>query len=263
MEFSDFLIEVNKSFGINLTGYKEKQLKRRIESLMHSVGIENYKQYLNLLNSDAAAKEKFLDKVTINVSEFFRNPEMFSALEKTIMPELCSGGKKMKIWSAACSNGAEPYSLAIIMNDVFPSVSYRIDATDIDDNILKVAGEGTYEEKLLRNVSPGRLKKYFAPDTSGMYSVKPEVRKHVYLKKHDLLVDRFEKDYDLIVCRNVTIYFTRETQNELYQKFSSSLKPGGVLFIGATENIIRYKEFGLDKVAHFFYRKQCNGEVDH
>ena len=255
MEFTDFLIEINKDFGLNLTGYKEKQLKRRIESLMHSVGADNFKEYLRLLNTDAVQREKFLDKVTINVSEFFRNADIFSAFENSILPELCAGGKSLKIWSAACSNGAEPYSIAIILDSSFPGISYKINATDIDENILNIARTGAYDEKLVRNVSKERLERYFKKNDSEIYSIITEIKKQVHFKRHDLLVDTFEKDYDLIVCRNVTIYFTRETQKELYQKFSRSLRPGGVLFIGATENIIQYRELGFDKIAHFFYRK--------
>jgi len=262
VEFNQFLTEIHNKFGINLTGYKEKQLKRRIESLMRSLGVTNYRDYLHLLCSDTRQQEKFFDKVTINVSEFFRNAEIFSALEKTVLPDLCSGGSPLKIWSAACSNGSEPYSIAIIMNDSFPSVQYKIHATDIDDNILEVARKGAYDEKLVRNVSRERLGKYFVRSPAGLYMVTPEVKKNVVFKRHDLLGDRFEKDYDLIVCRNVTIYFTRETQNELYRKISGSLKHGGVLFVGATENILQHREFGFEKMGNFFYRKkEVEGEV--
>lgn len=256
MDFNEFISEIHGRFGLNLSAYKEKQLKRRIDSLICSVGVKGYRDYYQLLCTDTSKREKFFDKITINVSEFFRNTDIFAALENTILPQLCTASRNLKIWSAACSNGAEPYSVAMILNDNFPRVSYTIHATDIDPNILKFARNGVYNEKVLKGVSQNRLQKYFIKEDACMYRVTPDVKKHVVFKKHDLLGDVFENDYDLIICRNVMIYFTRETQDMLYQKIYGSLKDGGVLFIGATETIVQYKDFGFDKIAHWFYRKQ-------
>jgi chemotaxis protein methyltransferase CheR len=264
MDFSEFIAVVHKQFGLNLSAYKEKQLKRRIDNLCCSVGVDNYKEYFALLCTDPVQRAKFFDKITINVSEFFRNSDIFQALEKIILPELCSSRRKLKIWSAACSNGAEPYSIAIILNDSFPGISYKIDATDIDSNILAAARVGVYDEKAVKGVSKARLQKYFVRDNTGFYRVTPEVKRHVVFSRHDLLGDKFEKGYDLIVCRNVMIYFTRQTQEILYRKMYDSLVNGGVLFIGATENIIQYKDYGFEKVSHWFYRKSCpQQEVRH
>jgi chemotaxis protein methyltransferase CheR len=255
MDFNQFIGEVHRKFSLNLGAYKEKQLKRRIESLISTTGAKGYQEYFELLCKDSAQLERFFDKITINVSEFFRNAEIFQSLEKAIFPQLCAGNQKLKIWSAACSNGSEPYSLAMILNECFPGVSFTINATDIDANILKSARRGVYDEKAIKGVSGSRLQKYFTRNGANMYQVIPELKRHVQFKKHDLLEDEFEKDYDLIVCRNVMIYFTRETQNDLYRKMYDSLKDGGVLFIGATETIAQYKDYGFDKVSHWFYRK--------
>ena len=260
MEFENFIREVHREFGLNLGGYKEKQLKRRIDSLMLTQGIGSYEDYLKVMIENGDQRSKFFDKVTINVSEFFRNPEIFANLERVILPDLAGGVKKLKIWSAACSNGAEPYSIAIILEEMTPKVSYRITATDIDTNILNVAKEGKYDFRALRNVTPERLSRFFEQTGDGRYSVSPQARKNVTFKKHDLLEEAYDTDYDLIVCRNVTIYFTRETQERIYSNFYRSLKDGGVLFIGATENIIQYRQLGFEKVSHWFYRKGTSGK---
>ncbi|NLO89000.1 MAG: protein-glutamate O-methyltransferase CheR [Clostridia bacterium] len=256
MDFQEFKEAIYKKKGINLSGYKEKQLKRRIESLMNTYGLKDFREFLQALLKDKAKWETFLDKVTINVSEFFRNPEIFEKLERDVLPKLVEGKRRFKIWSAACSNGAEPYSLAIIMEERFPAVQYKITATDIDENILNAAKQGVYEERLIKNVSPQRLKKYFKLEPSGLYSIAPELKKHITFKRHDLLVDRYDTDFDLIVCRNVNIYFTRETQDKIYRNMNRSLKVGGVLFVGATENIMNYRELGFDKLYHWFYIKK-------
>ncbi|NLJ99952.1 MAG: protein-glutamate O-methyltransferase CheR [Clostridia bacterium] len=257
MDFSQFKREIYKRFGINLDGYKEKQLKRRIKSLMMSQGASDFGEYLKMLIQDENQWMKFLDKVTINVSEFFRNPDIFSYLENTILPESFEGKRQVKIWSAACSNGSEPYSLAMIMEDVFPGVSYEIIATDIDENILDAARKGVYDVRMLKNVTPRRLKKYFTQDDEGLYKINEDLKKNISYRKHDLLVDKYGMGYDLIVCRNVTIYFTKETQFDIYTKMNASLKPDGVLFIGATENIIQHRELGFEKISHWFYKKSA------
>ena len=259
MDFNGFIAAVYKRFGLNLAAYKEKQLKRRIDSLIATTGAKGYQTFFELICRDSAELEKFYDKITINVSEFFRNRDIFDSFEEKILPLLCSRKRELKIWSAACSNGAEPYSIAIILNDCFPNVTYSILATDIDANILEAARKGVYDDKALKGVSQRRLQKYFTKFDSNLYQVNPEVKRHVSFSKHDLLEDRFEKGFDLIVCRNVVIYFTRETQDELYRKMYNSLNDGGVLFIGATETIPHYKDYGFDKISHWFYQKQESG----
>lgn len=254
MEFLEFQRRIYRQFGLNLEGYKEKQLKRRITSLMQSQGIDDFGQYFDLLVKDEKQLLKFLDKVTINVSEFFRNPDIFRVLETKVLPELVRQKPRLKIWSAACSNGSEPYSIAIILEELTPGVKHQIEATDIDRKILEVAKRGFFEERFLKNVSPERLKKFFQPQDKG-YQISEEIRRRVQYRHHDLLKDPYGRNYDLIVCRNVTIYFTMEAQDLLYRKFAEALAPGGFLFIGATENMLRYREFGFEKVMPWFYRR--------
>ncbi len=254
MEFDDFRKAVSKKLNINLEGYKERQLKRRIEHLMNSLGFKSYKNYFDSLNIDKKQREIFLDRLTINVSEFFRNKNIFDKLEKEILPELLSNKKELKIWSAACSNGAEPLSIAIILDDLTPGARHKIEATDIDEKILSEVNIGCYKKELIKNVSSYRLKKYFK-ENDEKYCISNNLKSKVRFKKHDLLLDNYSKGYDLIICRNVTIYFTRDIQNELYRKFWLSLNVGGILFIGATESILNYRELGFKKISPWFYQK--------
>ncbi|MFA5536300.1 MAG: protein-glutamate O-methyltransferase CheR [Bacillota bacterium] len=257
MEFLEFQKKIHKQFGLNLEGYKEKQLKRRILSLMQSQGVDDFNIYFGLLVKNEEQLQKFLDKITINVSEFFRNPEIFRALETKLLPEILKEKPRLKIWSAACSNGSEPYSIAIILEALTPGVRHQIDATDIDKMILETAKRGYYEERFLKNVSPERLKKFFVPEGKG-FILRDDIKNRVQFRQHDLLLDDYGRGYDLIVCRNVTIYFTNEAQDLLYRKFWEALNPGGYLFIGATENMLRYRELNYEKSMPWFYRKPLN-----
>lgn len=254
MEFLEFQRRIYRQFGLNLEGYKEKQLKRRIMSLMQSQGVDDFDQYFNMLVRDEEQLLKFLDKVTINVSEFFRNPEIFKVLETKMLPEMLKEKSKLKIWSAACSNGSEPYSIAIILEELTPGIRHQIEATDIDKMILETARKGYFEERFLKNVSQERLKKFFVSQEKG-FVLKDEIKNRVQFRHHDLLLDNYGRGYDLIVCRNVTIYFTNEAQDLLYRKFWEALNPGGYLFIGATENMLRYRELNYEKSMPWFYRK--------
>lgn len=254
MDFQEFKQVVSRKMKIDLQGYKEGQLKRRLGHLMRAQGYKNYEDYYHALLQNEKQKEIFLDKFTINVSEFFRNKDIFLTLEKNILPELLARKKRLKIWSAACANGAEPYSVAMILDTLTPGNAHTIDATDIDEKILLEARRGCYKFDQVKNVSTFRLKKYFQQQDE-FWCVVPEIKRKVNFKKHDLLRDTYPQGYDLIICRNVTIYFTKETQNKLYRNFARSLNTEGVLFIGATESILDYQELGFSKIFPWFYKK--------
>ncbi|GAE03180.1 chemotaxis protein methyltransferase CheR [Clostridium botulinum B str. Osaka05] len=255
MDLEYFEEWVLKDFGINLKAYKQNQLQRRILSLMSRVGVNSVEEYINLLKKDKDQRIKFLDFITINVSEFFRNPEIFDELEKKIKVELLNNTSgSLKIWSAACSIGAEPYSLSIIMDEISPNKKHKIIATDLDMTILQRAKEGIYAQAEIKNVKKERLEKYFTKEGE-KYKIKSSIKNVVTFKKHDLILDNYEKDFNLIVCRNVVIYFNQDIKDNIYKKFSESLKKGGLLFVGATESIYNYKDYGFEKVSTFIYRK--------
>lgn len=254
-EFEWFVKELAKRFDIDLSSYKPHRVKRRTELLLRKYNVD-YKGYLELLLRDKRYLDEFLDKMTINVTEFFRNPEKWWELRDEVIPLIAKNSTKLKFWSAGCSSGEEPYSLAIIVHELGLSHRTKILATDIDVTVLNRAREGVYEEKSLVSTPKEYVEKYFEKMADGRYKLKDFVKPVVEFKRHDLLRDPFERDFDLIVCRNVVIYFEMEAKNKLYERFVKSLKIGGFLFVGSTERIFNYKELGLEVYKPFIYRRE-------
>ena len=253
MDFTEFHSWIYREFNINLNAYKQEQLNRRIGSLMSRIDIKSLEDYKKLLQSDNKERQRFLDFITINVTEFFRNPELFKELEKALKSYLLNNNK-LKVWSAACSIGCEPYSIAMMLNEINPMGRNNIVATDIDSTILKRASLGEYVQAEMKNIDEDYRKKYFKLEKD-KYIINNKIKSMVRFKKHDLILDNYEKDFDLIVCRNVIIYFKNDVKKEIFKNFSNSLKKGGLLFVGATESIYNYKEYGLEKVSTFIYKR--------
>lgn len=241
--------------SIDLNAYKEKQMKRRIDTLIDKSKITGYDNYIKLLKTDKAAFEEFVSYLTINVSEFYRNPEQWALMDKDIIPELISKfGKNLKIWSAACSTGDEPYSLVMAFSKHIPLNQIKIFATDIDKQILEKAKLGLYNEKSIENVPDEFKKKYFTK-IGASYKISDEIKARVDFKQHNLLKDKYPTDVNLIVCRNVLIYFTEEAKDEVFRKFKDSLASKGILFIGSTEQIVNYRDIGYTRKNSFYYEK--------
>lgn len=254
MDFEYFYRWAKQKLNIDLNAYKEKQLQRRITTVMNSAGCGGLEEYSKLIERDEGIKRIFLDYITINVTEFFRNKEIFDEFEHEIMTRLVPKHKNIKIWSAACSIGAEPYSISIIFDRNRINSNEKIIATDIDDTILKKAREGTFKDHELKNVSEQELEKYFHLN-KGLYNINDSIKNKVAFKKHDLLLDKYDAGFHAVVCRNVTIYFKNDAKNLIYQKIHQSLVPGGIFFTGATESIYNPKEFGFNKISTFLYEK--------
>lgn len=240
---------------IDLNAYKEKQMKRRIDTLISKHDICGYDKYIHVLKTDEKMFEEFVNYLTINVSEFYRNPDQWEHLDKDIFPELIGKfGHRLKIWSAACSTGDEPYSLVMALSRHLPLSQIHIIATDIDRQVIAKAKVGLYAEKSIANVPADLKDKYFTKIGSS-YQISDEIKKCVEFRQHNLLKDDYITDCNLIVCRNVLIYFTEEAKDEIFEKFSHSLVSGGCLFIGSTEQIISYKAMGYHRKNSFFYGK--------
>ena len=254
MDYQEFSKNVYRLCGIELDCYKEKQMHRRIDSLIAKRGIGNYADYFRLIKSDKSMLSEFLGHITINVSEFYRNPQQWDILKKEIYPDILNKNKTPKIWSAACSTGDEPYTLVMTLAEFLPLANIKIIATDIDDEILNKAKSGMYTKKSLDSLPKQYVEKYFDYKDE-IYIVKETVKRCVEFKKHNLLKDRYPDNVDLIVCRNVLIYFTNEAKDNIYSNFRDSLKNGGVLFIGSTEQIIGAEKYGLKSLRTFFYKK--------
>ncbi len=240
---------------IDLNAYKEKQMKRRIDTLIGKNGITGYEKYIQLLKENREKFDEFVNYLTINVSEFYRNPEQWELLDKEIFPELINRfGRNLKIWSAACSTGDEPYSLVMALSRHLPLSQIKIIATDIDKQVIAKAKTGLYSEKSVLSVPRDLKEKYFTK-IGPSYQISKEIKARVEFRQHNLLKDTYEKNCDLIVCRNVLIYFTEEAKEEIFRKFYDSLKKGGSLFIGSTEQIINYKEMNYRRKNSFFYER--------
>lgn len=260
LDYAFFQRKVLYLTGVDLRHYKPGQMRRRLSTLVQRAGARSFAEYAALLERDPQRRQEFEDFFTINVSEFFRDPQKFEQLRTKILPELARGGSLLRVWSAGCSIGAEPYSLAMLLDDAGLGRRAQILATDIDARPLARARRGdSYLPSEVRNVSPEYLRRYFTVH-DGRYAVIPRIRQQVQFRQHDLLSDPFERNFDLIVCRNVVIYFTEAAKEQLYQKFWDALRPGGYLFIGGTEVLSRAKELGFEPVLTAFYRKVNPGQ---
>ncbi len=255
MDYEGFKKSVLSLTGIDLSSYKEKQMKRRIDSLIMRHKCKDYEEFLNLIKHDNNVFEEFVAYLTINVSEFYRNPDQWKFMDEVVFPELIKKfGQNLKIWSAACSTGDEPYSLVMALSKHVPLNKISIYATDIDKQILAKAKVGLYNEKSIEGV-PAEFKTKYFEKIGGSYKIKDEIKNRVDFHQHNLLADKYETGFHMIVCRNVLIYFTDEAKDDIFKKYYSSLRPGGVLFIGSTEQIMNYAEVGYKRKNSFFYEK--------
>lgn len=253
-DYIRFKNHIKTKTGIDLNLYKEAQMRRRLVSLYEKRGFQNFDEFSKGLDTSQDLLNEFLDRMTINVSEFYRNGKRWDVLDKKIFPKLLSENKQLKIWSAACSTGEEPYSLAMVLSNHVPLSSISITATDLDENALSRAKLGVYPDRSVAEVPKDVLTRYFIQDINS-FKVKDEIKKTVTFKKHNLLNDPYDSNLDLIVCRNVMIYFTEEGKDLIYKGFSKALRKGGILFVGSTEQIFNPSNYGFESEDTFFYRK--------
>ncbi len=242
---------------IDLDSYKTQQMRRRLDAFVASQGVA-VAQYCKDLEQDKAALLHLRDFLTINVSEFFRDTDQFNHLKASVLPPLLSRTPRLNIWSAGCSHGAEPYSAAILLEELSPGIAHRILATDLDEKILARAKQGgPYPATDVRSLDRSVLLKYFIKSEDG-YRVVDKIRRKVEFRQQDLLRDPFESGFDLIMCRNVVIYFTDKAKEALMVRFRQSLKDGGVLFIGASETLLTIPDLGLERIGPSFYSRSAH-----
>ena len=254
-DYEQFKKAVYDLTHIDLNSYKEQQMKRRIDTLITKNSIKGYDAYVDLLRNDKKKFDEFVNYLTINVSEFYRNPDQWEYMDKHVIPQLLkSFGKNLKVWSAACSTGDEPYSLVMALSRHLPLEQISIYATDIDNQVLEKAKAGLYSEKSVASV-PADLKTKYFEKIGPSYQISDKIKSRVTFAKHNLLKDAYPTDCHFIVCRNVLIYFTDEAKEEVFSKFNQSLVKNGLLFIGSTEQIMNYKDLGYTRKDSFFYEK--------
>ena len=255
-DYEVFKKQILELIGIDLNAYKEKQMKRRIDTLISKHKYNGYNDFVAAIKSNPLLFKEFVNYLTINVSEFYRNPEQWKYLEDKVFPALISKfGHGIKIWSAACSTGDEPYSLVMLLTKFLPLDRIRIIATDIDEQVIAKAKTGLYKEASLNSLPDEFKRKYFTEITPGTFQIAEEIKKCVEFRKHNLLKDDYPSGCHLIVCRNVLIYFTEEAKQEIYRKFNDALTNEGILFVGSTEQITNYRDLGYISPKSFFYSK--------
>ncbi|MDX6152999.1 protein-glutamate O-methyltransferase CheR [Marinococcus sp. PL1-022] len=255
-DYGLFVQKMKGLTGLDLHLYKEAQMKRRLFSFLQKKGFHSFTDLFDRgLQKDEVLLKEILDRMTINVSEFFRNPARWEVLQTSILPGILNKRSDPHIWSAACSTGEEPYSLWMMMKEAFPGSSFSITATDIDSRILEQAQMGLYSARAVENVPPAYRQKYFeASPPAYQFDTKAAAR-DIRFKKQNLLADNPVREVDVIICRNVMIYFTEEAKDYIYQQFYGALRPGGVLFVGSTEQMFHPEKYKFEPAGTFFYRK--------
>lgn len=253
--YEEFIKAFHPKSGLDLKFYKQNQMQRRILSFMNSHGHSTYEPFLKALSVDPVLYDAFFKHLTINVSQFFRDTNQWKTLRETIFPLLLQSNNPLKLWSAGCSGGQEPYSLALTLMNYFSAAKFTVLGSDIDLNVIKQAKDGIYKQNDFASTPPEILLKYFTPLDMG-YQIKDSVKRQVAFQHQNLLTERFQAGYDIIACRNVVIYFTDKAKEILYKKFTASLRPGGILFTGNTEHLFGMNQLGLKSISPFFYQKQ-------
>src|SRR5690606_35975605 len=230
-------------------------MKRRLTTFYTKKGYTSFVAFYEGMIKNRDLYYEFLDRMTINVSEFWRNPNRWEVLQSKFITSMAGSTGRMKCWSAACSTGEEPYTLAMILAEAGLLESAQIIATDIDDGAMEKAKLGIYADRSVRDVPEMYLHKYFQQQGSS-YKISDALKRSITYRKHNLLHDPFDQSFGLIICRNVMIYFTEEAKNLLYHKFSRALRPGGLLFVGSTEQISTPGQYDLETADTFLYRRK-------
>lgn len=261
VEIRDILLEGR---GFDLDSYKDRCIKRRIAARIRNLGYLDAEGYIDLLKENDTEQEELIESLTIHVSQFFRNPSTFSALEEKILPELLRsrrGEGELRIWSVGCAGGEEPYSLALLCDELgSPQDQISLLGTDISAEILKKARTGLYEAHRLIEVPEPVLAQYFSLE-GVRYRLNSRIRSKVRFFRHDIMQDRPFHRVDLILCRNMLIYFSRQEQERILRSLALALVPEGILVLGRSESMIsdsRELFTCIDPVERI-YRKQAAG----
>jgi chemotaxis protein methyltransferase CheR len=243
--FAALTRKISREAGLTLEAYKDKCLRRRIAVRMRACGVHTYPDYQLVLDSSPAEYQRLKDAITINVTRFYRNADTWNLLRAGLLEEVFqSTPGPVRAWSAGCSSGEEPYTLAVLMADLVDRQGHperlslvTVDATDIDRECLELAAAGRYSRDSIAEVPPELVERYFETDGAG-YRVIERVRQRVVVRALDLSSDPPpQPKYQLILCRNVVIYFERAAQERVFLAFANALAPGGILVLGKVETL--------------------------
>lgn len=244
-EFHRLVDYMHDNFGINLSS-KRVLIQGRLGNMLRERGFTSYDQYLDAVMADTSGAEvtTILNKLTTNHTFFMREPEHYTYLKEVILPWAVANAKnhELRIWSAGCSSGEEPYTISMYLKEFFGSQAScwdtRVLATDISQQILNTAQNPTYQEESLGRVPESWKQKYFVKTGGGSYCIAPAIKQNVIFRTFNLMEPiRFRRPFDLIFCRNVMIYFDQPTKVDLVRRFYNATVPGGYLFIGHSESL--------------------------
>ncbi|HEY6090063.1 MAG TPA: protein-glutamate O-methyltransferase CheR [Gemmatimonadaceae bacterium] len=245
-EFRALMDKITRDRGFLCSSYKDKCLRRRIAVRMRAKGTVSHTEYADILDAEPTEYDRLMRSLTINVTRFFRNWETYASIEQKVIPALWERGEReLRVWSAGCASGEEPYSLAILLHKHAAETeslsrldSINIIGTDIDTHSLDEAERGFYTESALGD-TPVRLRQRYFPDAAGRFTMLPEVKQLVKFEHSDVLQSKPPlEDVHLVVCRNVVIYFERAAQDALFAAFHRALAPGGFLVLGKVETLL-------------------------
>ncbi len=247
--------KIEREHGLALSGYKRPCLRRRLAARMRARGVRTLAAYTAVLDREPGEYDELLAALTINVTRFFRNPDTYEVLRQRVVPELWARRGRVRVWSAGCASGEEPYSLALLFAEhaapappAGDAVDGRrvsgaslarltIDATDLDPEAVEAVRRGEYPAAAVGDVPPALVSRWFSPGPT--YRVVPALARHVHPLLHDLVREAPPAPpYHLIVCRNVAIYFDRAAQERLFLRFADALVPGGRLLLGKVETLV-------------------------
>lgn len=244
-EFAELKTLIKRKIGFNCEDYKQAHLKRRLAVRLRANHSGSYKEYAGVLLTNETESQRLKETLTVNVTELFRNPETYASFSKNVLPELFKSkgnNKTIRVWSAGCSNGEEPYSIAIMLREFLGISIKRYDisilGTDIDEDSLKKAEKGIYHLKQLEKIGKERIERFFVQNEDYMYGVIDEIQNLVKFRYHDMISGPRVFGFDVIFCRNVTIYFEQALQEKLYLNFYNALNDGGYFVMGKTETLV-------------------------
>jgi chemotaxis methyl-accepting protein methylase len=243
-DLGNIVLFINQRYGMDLAYYRQSFLFRHLRGRMQDVNCKNSSEYIALLKSKPEEFKRFLETLSINVTHFFRDIEVFKAFERIVIPDLVKAKERgerncIRVWSAGCASGQETYSLAILFKEAMgvAGTDFKITGTDVDQDSLDRAGEGVYEERNFRETDKKLLDKYFTPVYNRGYRVNDEIRNFVKFEKNNLITDEPLRHVDIIFCRNVLIYFNRAQQDLIFSKFFAGLNTTGYIVVAKVESI--------------------------
>ncbi len=257
----------------DLSQYKDRCIRRRIAKRLRVCKVEDFASYLRRLEVDRDEMDTLLATISIHVSHFFRNPDTFRILEQKILPDLyrqarSAGRTELLLWSAGCACGEEPYSLALLVDELdAQDMDIRILATDISEPVLETARSGLFDASRMKEVPQEVINKYFRTE-NGSYQLIERIRDKVEFLRHNIMTDSDYPAADLILCRNVLIYFTRPEQDRILARFATALPQQGALVLGRaetmTDNIRSYyhSEFPMERVYRRTAKPVTTPDVD-